>query len=319
MITWTDVSAFNQQLLLLVIVLVTRIAIQRIAPHHPWAAFRFYCAALANKVNKAENSHAQQRVAGIIAVLITFVPIWLIVWLFESLVAVPELWQGLLLYLAIGCGDIFAVAKKAAKAVTANDNYRAKQLLNHYILRDTEQLSGLGINKAVIEMQILKHLQLYLVPVLLFLTFGSLVAFSYRLLHEMHYSWNIKQHRFQYFGAFTNALSQIIQWLPNRIFLLFALILSVGHNFVLIWRLTLEHFFRVNNNCVLAFFAPTHNIKLGGVAMYNGTKLRRKAFNDNGRQPEPKDIIHVQRFMSRIYALMAVTVAAISVTSQLLQ
>ena len=319
MIHWTDISPFHQQLLFLIIVLATRVALQRTIPHHPWAAFRFYCAALANKVNKPENSHGQQKVAGVISVLITFIPIWLIAWLFESLVAMPTLWQGFLLYLAVGSGDIFSVAKETAKAITAHDNYRAKQLLSHFVLRDTEQLSSLGLNKAAIEMQILKHLQLYVVPITLFLMFGPLVAFSYRLLQEMHFSWNVKQYRFQHFGTFANALSQAIQWLPNRIFLLFALILTMGHNCVLFWRLTMEHFFKANNDCVLGFFAPTHNIRLGGVAMYSGNKLRRKAFNDNGRQPEPKDIIHIQTFIWRIYSLIAVTVLAISVTSQLIQ
>ncbi len=316
---WAVLTPFSQQLLLLVGVILLKVVLQRIAPHHPWLGFRFYCQKLAEKVNKSDNSATQKKIAGFVAVVITFLPLWLIAWLFEPLVAVPILWQGFLLYLALGAGNIFKVAHQVAVAITANDNYKAKQLLAPTTLRDTQQLSAIGLAKATIEMQIITHIQQYVVVCALFIVFDPLAAFSYRLLLEMHYSWNIKRSQFVPFGQFANSLVLFIQWLPNRIFILFALILSIGQNFLLIWRLTSAHFFKANNDFILAFFAPTHNIRLGGVAIYDGDKLRRNSFNDNGRQPEPKDIIHTQRFIWRIDSLFIVLLIGLAVISQLVQ
>jgi len=318
MVNAVELSAFNQQLLLLLGVLLFKVMLQKALPHEPWRGFRFYCQKLAEKVNKAENSSNQQHIAGFVAVTVTFLPLWIIAWLFESLVAVPVLWHILLLYLAVGAGNIFHQSKQVAIAVTSKDNYKAKQLLAPLVKRDTEQLSALGLSKASIEMQLLTHVQQYVVPAMLFLMFGPLTAFSYRLLLEMHYSWNIKQSKFEHFGQFAATLSQYIQWLPTRLFLLFGLILTLGQNFLLIWRLCMSEFFNTTNNCLLALFAPTHNIKLGGVAMYSGVKLRKPSFNDNGRQPEPKDIIYVQKAIWRIYLLMVIALISMAVVSQLL-
>jgi len=318
MINVSELSTLNQQLLLLLSVLLFKIILQKALPHEPWLGFRFYCQKLSDKVNKAENSPHQQHIAGFVAVAVTFLPLWIIAWLFESLVAVPALWHIVLLYLALGAGNIFTQSRQVAIAVTAKDNYKAKQLLAPLVKRDTDQLSGLGLSKATIEMQVLTHVQQYVVPAMLFLAFGPLAAFSYRLLLEMHHSWNIKQAKFAQFGQFAATLSQCIQWLPARLFLLSGLMLNFGQNFLLIWRLCKTEFFNTSNNCLLALFAPTHNIKLGGVAMYSGVKLRKPSFNDNGRQPEPKDIIHVQKAIWRIYLLMLVVLMSMAVVSQLL-
>lgn len=318
MLDWPTLSPFNQQLLLLVSVLLLKVLLQKIAPHHPWLGFRFYCSKLAEKVNKAENSDTQKRIAGIVAVVITFLPLWIIAWLFESLVAIPTLWQGLLLYFALGSGNIFSLAKAIAMAITANNNYQAKQLLKPFVLRDTDKLSKLGLTKATIEMQILTHLHHYVSVCFFFLLLGPLAAFSYRLILEMHYSWNTKRHPFKYFGRFAYHLVQVLQWVPSRLFVLVALLLTVGQNFLLVWRLSMMHFFSTTNDCVLAFFAPAHNIRLGGVAMYDMNKLRKASFNDHGHQPEPKDIISIQRFIWRIYLLSAVILLGFSVISQLL-
>jgi adenosylcobinamide-phosphate synthase len=39
--------------------------------------------------------------------------------------------------------------------------------------------------------------------------------------------------------------------------------------------------------------------KLGGVAMYDGIKCRKISFNEQGRQPEPSDIIHANKQIKR--------------------
>ena len=231
--------------------LITRQFLQRIVPHSPWRGFRFYCKQLALKVNKSENSHNQQFIAGVVAALITFAPLWLIIWLFESLVAVPVVYQAFLLYLALGDGSSFKSATAIAKSVTNNDNYTSKQLLGDLVLRDTSSLSSLGINKATIEMQTLKHFQGYIAPVFWFILVGPIAAISYRLVLEMHYSWNVKLPRFHRFGWFANRVSSLLQWPASRLYVLFALLLVIGQQFILIWRLAMGSVFKLDNSFLL--------------------------------------------------------------------
>ena len=315
---WQLLAPFNQQCLLLVVVIAIHLVLQKALPHDPWRGFRFYCQQLAAKVNKPENGANQQIISGIIATVITFLPLWLIAWLFESLVALPELYQSFLLYLSLGFGSQFAQAKVIAGAITNNDNYSARQTLAPMVLRETDNLSALGINKATIEMQSLSYIQGTLVPIAIFLVFGPVSALSYRLILEMHYSWNTKLATMQQFGRFTHLLVSVLTWLPTRIFTLIGLLFSLGKQFWLVWRLISQYFFKLNNNLPLSLIAYHHNIRIAGVAMYQGRKLRRASFNDRGRQPEATDIIHVQRFLIGINVIMALTLMTFALLIQLL-
>ena len=84
------------------VVMLIKWLLQAAIPHQPLTFFSTYCQLLADKVCKSDNSESQQRISGVVALLITFVPLWLMLWLFADFVAAELLWQGLLLYLALG-------------------------------------------------------------------------------------------------------------------------------------------------------------------------------------------------------------------------
>jgi len=293
---------FSSALLLLFVVILLKSLISRFIDHQPLSFFNFYCQKLSEKVNKRTNAFKQQTIAGFVAVIITLSPLIAILWLFEMFIEVPWLWQGFLLYLAIGPFNLSNNSKAIAQALVANQNYLAKQTLQPLLLRETEQLSKMGLSKGCIEMQLLKTLQQNVVVCCYFLLFGPLVALSYRLLLEMHYSWNIKQYSFKYFGQQADILVKLMQWLPVRIFTLIMLLMHSKQNLLLSWRLIRGKFFQLNNDIALHCFALNLQIRLGGVAMYHKEKLRKPSFNDHARQPEPTDIIHASRQLR--YSLM---------------
>ncbi|WP_448551034.1 cobalamin biosynthesis protein CobD/CbiB [Thalassotalea montiporae] len=300
---------FESIVLLLAVLLVKRV-LQTIAAHNPWQFFQFFCLQLANKVNKAENGQSQQSISGFVAVIVTFTPLWVILWLFADFVAIPELWQGLLLYFALGSLTLVPNAKTISKALRTGDNYKAKQTLKRLVLRDTSQLSAMGLSKATIEALIIKHMQLTVSVIAIYLVGGALAAISYRLLLEMHYAWNPKRSNMMHFGGFVNALSQLITWLPSRLFLLAGLLLSLGQQSTLLWRLTLPKIFQLNNDALLQFFAIALNTKLAGVAMYEGKKLRRVEFNPKGRAPDINTISQAYQFIGRINTLLVILVVS---------
>lgn len=287
----TELTPFSYQVLILLVVLVTKAVISHFIEHEPLRFFQFYCLQLGKKVNKSQNSSQQQVIAGLLAVLVTLIPIAIILWLFADFIAVDYLWHALLLYVAIGSLTLGKLNKGVARALVAKQNYQAKQLLNPYLLRDTEQLSPMGLSKASIEMQLLRTVQQMYVVSFVFLIFGPLTALIYRLILEMHYAWNTKLPHFKYFGFYPQLLIQLVQWLPIRLISLLFVFSRLGQNNTLSWRLSKGHFFTLNNNFLIATFAFLLAVRLGGVAMYQQEKLRKVAFNDLAKQPEPQDII----------------------------
>jgi adenosylcobinamide-phosphate synthase len=295
-----DISPFAYSVVMLYGVILVKFVMTYLASHEPLQFFRFFCDQLAKKVNKSQNSERQRNISGFIGVLVTLAPLVIILWLFEIFVEAAWLWQGFLLYLALGNLHLGTISKEIAKLVVVNKNFEAKQLLNPWVLRDTEQLSSLGLAKSSIEMLLLRASQNLFTIGFVFLTFGPLAALTSRLLIEMHYSWNIKQNRFKPFGDSIALIVNIVQWLPSRIFSFVLLFSSIGRHFILFFRLSRPYFFQLNNNYLLNLFALSLEIKLGGVAMYQGLKLRRKSYNDHGRQPQATDIIHASKRISQV-------------------
>lgn len=314
----TELNSFAVSVITLVIVVLLKAIMTHVVAHEPLRFFRFYCQLLSNKVNLTKNSDKQRTIAGLVAVVVTLLPLAIILWLFEAFVEVAVLWQGLLLYLAMASFGIKASNKSVAQALVAKQNYLAKQSLQPWLLRETEQLSSLGLSKAAIEMQLLRTLQQGYVVAFIFLFVGPLSALMYRLLLEMHYCWNSKVERYRYFGLYAGNLAALCQWLPVRLFSLTLLIANIGRNFLLFWRLSRGKFFQLNNDIAIMLLALSLEVRLGGVAMYDKQKLRKVSFNDLAKQPEPKDIIHADTAIKRIIAVSFLLVITVAVTSVLI-
>ena len=305
----TTLSHFSYQLLILLTVIFAKAIISHFIHHEPLRFFQFYCQKLSDKVNNPQNSHSQQAIAGLVATIITLLPIAIILWAFESFVEVDFLWQSLLLYIAIGSFELAQKSKDIAQALAAKQNYLAKQILEPWVLRETDSLSNLGLSKASIEMLLLRTIQQGYTIAFIFIFFGPLMAILYRLLLEAHYCWNTKLLMHKHFGRYSNYLVNFMMWLPVRVFSLLLLFSSIGKNFTLFWHLSRKYFFQFNNNLALLALALNLEVKLGGVALYNDTKnakekLRRTRFNDLARQPQATDIIHAKR---KIYAIIFIS------------
>lgn len=306
---------FYSAAFMLLFVMVLKAGIGQFVTQQPLAFFNFYCQRLADKVNKPNNSARQQNISGLIAIIVTLAPLLTILWLFEAFIEVNWLWNALLLYLALGSFGLTKTSKAIARELVANNNYQAKQKISPFLLRSTEQLSPLGISKACIETQVLRSSQLLVCVGFYYLVFGPLAALTFRLLLEMHYAWNIKRKRFLYFGAAINHIVKLLQWLPSRIFSLMLLFGTVGQNTLLYWRLIRGKFFHTNNGILLHVLALGLAVKLSGVAMYDGDKVRKISFNDSARQPQATDIIHASKRINYALYLLTLIVMMLAIIS----
>ena len=292
MIVFTEFIPFTYYVLVLVVVMLIKYFIDHFFTFEPLRFFQFYCKQLGNKVNNSRNSSQQQTIAGLMALLITLTPIGIILWLFSDFIAVDYIWHGLLLYFALGGLHLGKINNTVAQALLAKENSTAKQALAPHLLRETNQLSLVGLSKAAIEMHLLRSMQQIYVVAFIFLVIDPLAALSYRLILEMHYAWNTKLAENKHFGFYSHFLSQLLLWLPSRMMALLILMTSIGRGGLLYWRLTSMHFFKLNSDFILGVHAFSLAVKLGGVAMYQQDKIRKIAFNDQGKQPEPSDIIN---------------------------
>lgn len=300
MTDFAALSPFSYQLIILLSVILTKAVVSHFIPHEPLRAFQFYCQKLSNKVNKSQNTPNQRTIAGLVAIIVTLLPIATILWMFEVLVEVNFLWQVLLLYVAIGSFGLTQTNRNIAQALVSKQNYLAKQTLKPWVLRETEPLSEVGLSKATIEMLLLRTLQQGYTVAIVFMLFGPLSAVCYRLILEMHYCWNTKLIKHHHFGLYSKHLINLIQWLPIRIFSMLLICSSIGKDSTLFWRLSSPYFFTLNNNIALALFALNLTVKLGGVALYNDQlhpkeKLRKTSFNDLARQPQASDIVSADK------------------------
>jgi adenosylcobinamide-phosphate synthase len=313
-----------QNIVVLLGVVLLKIIFNKISPSFTqqptFTFYRFYCQQLAAKVNNEKNSHSQRKIAGFLATIITITPLVVIFWLFEEFIAVPVIWQAILLFAALGTFNLNSVSKETAKSLAAQDKYQAKKYIGPWLSRDSEQLSPIGISKACIEMLVLRKFQQQFTIGFLFILIGPLAALTFRLLLETHYSWNIKHHQFGYFGHFINKTVNLLQWLPCRIFLLLLIFTSINQPITLFWRLIKSLFFSANNSIIVAYLAYILGIRLGGVAMYSKNKVRRLSFNDKGQQPQAKDIIAATKQLNLVMTLASgilisiVTVIVILIT-----
>jgi len=299
----------------LLLLIALKALIGQFVTQQPLAFFVFYCQRLAEKVNKASNSPRQQNISGLIAILVTLAPLLMILWLFEAFIELHWLWHALLLYFALGSFGLTKTCKTVARELVANNNYQAKQKIAPLLLRDTAQLSPLGISKACIEMQVLRSSQLLVCVGFYYLIFGPLAALTFRLLLEMHYAWNIKLQRFLHFGAAVNHIVKLLQWLPSRLFALLLLLGTIGQNTLLYWRLIRGKFFAADNSILLHVLALGLEIRLGGVASYDGNKVRKASFNDHARQPQVTDIIHASKRINYALYLFILLVMLLTIIS----
>lgn len=271
--------------ILLLVVVVKAITSQFSVPNSV-SLFSFYLTKLAEKVNKSENSQYQQRIAGTVGLIITLAPCLVILWLFETFIEVPEIWHFLLLFFALGPFNLSKTVKTIGNALEQGNKIKARQLLEPFTLREVGELSTMGMSKATIEAMWLKHVQQHILIGGYYLLFGPLFAIALRMVLEAHYQWNVKRHKFSAFGAFPHYLINVVSWPFSRLFIILYLISNVGRTGNKLNQLSISHFFSLNNNYLIHAIACTSSIQLGGVAKYDGVKLRRASFNPNGQQPQ---------------------------------
>lgn len=246
----------------------------------PIAFFRFVCQRMATRVLPAEQQTQQHFISGTLAAMLLLVPIIVIVWLVSEFASFPDIFDGIIMYLCLQFSQQTRLMTTVNKALNGQKKQLAKDLIAPSLLRDTAPLSPVGINKANIEMYVLRSAYQQAVVMFWFILLGPIAALSYRLIFEISQSWNVKLVQFSKFGWCSHLLCTAAQWLPARLFALILFIVNLPPNFFGRARqlLTAKAVFGSTGGFVLASLASALNKTLSGPVFYKGDKIRRSKY-----------------------------------------
>lgn len=262
--------------------------------YQPLTFYRFFAQKLAHKVNPDPNRSKQQlRLSGTLALLLAVVPFIIILAAFSWLMAWPEVYQLLLLYLCLDFGPVRHRISRLQQALQGRQLSLAKDLASHVLLRQTQPLSAVGLSKAGIESLWLQFAQIWLTTLFWYLIGGIWLAITIRLLLILQQEWSPKLEHNRHFGATTAILARYLLW-PGY-WLCFALVCIR-----LRCRSTLSHFrhsrtsyFDIAQRACLISACSSLRCRLGGPAMYSTTnKINRDKLAPEYPEPNHSHLLH---------------------------
>ena len=182
--------------------------------YSPANFFRLLANAFVKKV-ATSGSDNQQKLAGWLS-LFTYLFLLLTILLSILFVVENDVWtHGLLLYLSLGYQTFAVHAKTIQACVTKQQKSVARTLLSQNSPYDSSRLSLLGINKLTLEITTIRFVSLWIMPVILFVIFDGVVAFTYRAVIEAYFAWLPQKPGLRFFGSGITLVKNVLEILPT--------------------------------------------------------------------------------------------------------
>ncbi|MCF2949518.1 cobalamin biosynthesis protein [Paraglaciecola aquimarina] len=302
-------TIFSQELITFWLSLFT-VLIERHMPwpdkYHPLSLWKLFTIRMADKVLPTKEFGAkQQKLSGSLAFIVLLVPVCVSIAVFLYMSVYPVFFEALLLLIALRYKNTQLVCHRLSKQIALDKKILARHTLQPIVLRETNQMSVLGLAKAACETLILRFNYQYCGVMFWFMLTGGVGAILYRLLYESSQSWNIKLTRFSNFGLSVKFLVTCLQWLPTLLsgFSLALASLTFRGLFALSKVKTLldirGYILNVGGACL--------NIELAGPAIYQQHKIRTIKCGGH-KQVILVDIKRVQNLVNlAIYLWLAVS------------
>lgn len=262
---------------------------------NPLIIWHYFAQALSDKVNHSNDPPAQQRLSGILAFCIMLLGSTLLLWALKQLIWLPELFDFLLLWLALGIKPVVEIIGKIEQALLDDDKATARVILSKYLNRDTLSLSSIGIAKSGCEMLIFSYARCFFAILFWYAIAGATAAYLYVLIAHLTRIWATRIDKYAFFGLMSAYIFALIDWLPNR---LFAWYLAIGHRGKITFSTMINRCKSNDVHCQALGFGANwlmiscgtkYQISLGGPIIYNNEKINRERFG----QPIAPSSIHL--------------------------
>ncbi|WP_394293415.1 cobalamin biosynthesis protein CobD/CbiB [Aeromonas rivipollensis] len=247
---------------------------------------------LGHKVYRPDGSPSQQRQAGLLALLVVWVPCAAGLWAVRNLSLSEPLFDLLFLLLMLESRPLRELAQGSRALATQETLVVARLQAASWLRRETGALSVMGLNKAVSETCVLRLVGQWACPLLGFALAGVQGALLWRLAQLMNQAWSPKQAEFVHFGRAASALYQGL-CAPAILLLALPLALTRLRQLGSKLRLALRWPYPAMGG-LLSLLAQSTGCRLGGPRYYQGQLVRLPVF-DEGAEPDatlPRRLLH---------------------------
>ena len=248
---------------------------------------------LGHKVHRADGSPRQQLQAGMLAMLVVWVPCAAGLWSLRNLALSEPLFDLLFLLLMLESRPLRELAHATRSLATRETLPLARLQATPWLKRETGKLSAMGLAKAVTESCTLRLVGQWAGPLLGFALAGVQGALLWRLTQLMSQGWSMKDPAFGYFGR---AASALYQGLNTFTILLLGLPLLASR------FKQAAHLLRSGAlwpypamGMLLTLLVDKSRIRLGGPRYYQGT-LQRWSVLGSGDDPDgesPRKVLNI--------------------------
>lgn len=262
---------------------------------NPLSAIELIFKQIAVKVNLDNRSDSYKRLASILSLSLIYLPTVLIISQLYNVVYQPIIIDALMLFLVLSWHDKKIVYLQISEALQRNNLAQAKFKLASVTERETKPLSLMGINKATIESMVLQLSASWFAVVFWYMLAGIYGALLYRTVQLCAQQWNAKRADFSMLSSVPSLLYSVM---------LFPVHLLVCCTFALYDRplkniptkfkqsLLWHHF---SSGLMLATFAISMQLQLGGVRLYQQQKITYPALGIDSQPTVNKINLSLQR------------------------
>ncbi|MFQ2918677.1 cobalamin biosynthesis protein [Aeromonas allosaccharophila] len=268
---------------------------------------------LGHKVHRADGTPRQQLQAGMLAMLVVWVPCAAGLWSLRNLALSEPLFDLLFLLLMIESRPLRELAHATRSLATQETLPLARLQAAPWLKRETGKLSAMGIAKAMTESCALRLVGQWAGPLMGYALAGVQGALLWRLTQLMSQGWSMKDPAFGYFGRAASALYQGLN-APTILLLGLSLLLPrIRQAAQLLRNGALWPYPTIG--MLLTLLADKCRIRLGGPRYYQGT-LQRWPILGSGDDPDgesPRKVLNILQAMGWGWLMLAllVTVAGL--------
>ncbi|MFQ1635436.1 cobalamin biosynthesis protein [Aeromonas veronii] len=268
---------------------------------------------LGHKVHRSDGTPRQQLQAGMLAMLVVWVPCAAGLWSLRNLALSEPLFDLLFLLLMLESRPLRELARATHSLATQETLPLARLQAAPWLKRETGKLSAMGIAKAVSESCALRLVGQWAGPLLGYALAGVQGALLWRLTQLMSQGWSIKDPAFGYFGRAASALYQGLN-APTILLLGLPLLLPRIRQATQLLRSGAIWPYPAIG-MLLTLLADKCRIRLGGPRYYQGT-LQRWPVLGSGDDPDgesPRKVLNILQAMGWGWLILAllVTVAGL--------
>jgi len=253
--------------------------------YHPLAGFGLVAQSLERRLNRS--GRVPLRIMGVLAVVILIVPLAIAAQGLSGWFG--PLFDGLLLYLAVGANSLTQHARRVAEALRLNDLPGARRQVGMIVSRDTEQMRRPAIVSATIESVLENGADAIFGALFWFLLAGAPGVIIYRLANTLDAMWGYRTERFREFGWFAARLDDLLNWVPARFTALGYALAGGFQRSIRCWTVQAARLDSPNGGVVMTAGAGALGLILGGPCRYQG-ETRDKPFFGVGVAPVRGDI-----------------------------